>query len=212
MSANRNGECCDHHDHTEQSQQGSPIPVGAIKETFRVSGMDCSEEVAAIERALKPIGGILGVRANLVASAVTVYHDGSVQSATLIEAINGSGVRVQMDETPSRGGRISLASFLVGTSGLSTGIGIALHWRGLKETLWPDVAFIIAIIAGGTLVFPKGLRSLKTFSLDMNVGNHRLAHELGICSEKLVDCRSRHCAVVRLDSVKVIICCPALSK
>ena len=169
MSENRNGECCDHHDHTEQSQQASPIPAGAIEETFRVSGMDCSEEVAAIERALKPIGGVLGVRANLVASSVTVYHDGSARSAKLIEAINRSGVRVQMDETPSSGGHVSLASCLVGTSGLFTGIGIALQWLGLKETLWPDVAFTIAIVAGGTLVFPKALRSLKTFSLDMNV-------------------------------------------
>ena len=131
--------------------------------------MDCSEEVAAIERALKPVGGVLGVRANLVASSVTVYHDGSARSAKLIEAINRSGVRVQMEETPSSGGNVSLASFLVGTSGLFTGLGIALQWLGLKETLWPDVAFTIAIVAGGTLVFPKALRSLKTFSLDMNV-------------------------------------------
>jgi Cd2+/Zn2+-exporting ATPase len=164
-----NSECCEHHDHTEQSQQSSPKPAGAIEETFRVSGMDCSEEVAAIERALKPIGGVLGVRANLVASSVTVYHDGSARRAKLIEAINSSGVRVQMDETPSNGGRISLASCLVGTSGLFTGIGIALQWLGLKETLWPDAAFTIAIIAGGALIFPKALRSLKTFSLDMNV-------------------------------------------
>ena len=148
---------------------GTPIPVGASEMTFRVQGMDCSEEVAAIERALKPISGVLGVRANLVASSVTVYHDGSARSAKLIEAINKSGVRVQMDETPSNGGRIPLASCLVGTSGLFTGIGIALQWLGLKETLWPDVAFTIAIIAGGALVFPKALRSLKTFSLDMNV-------------------------------------------
>ncbi len=40
---------------------------------------------------------------------------------------------------------------------------------GLERNLWPDVAFTIAIIAGGPLVFPKALRSLKTFSLDMNV-------------------------------------------
>ena len=169
MTENRNGECCDHRDHREQSQQGSPTPVGAIEETFRISGMDCSEEVAAIERALKPIGGVLGVRANLVAASVTVYHDGSARSAKLIEAINRSGVRVQMDETPSSGGNVSLASCLVGTSGLFTGIGIALQWLGLKETLWPEVAFTVAIVAGGTLVFPKALRSLKTFSLDMNV-------------------------------------------
>ena len=169
MSQNRKAECCAHHDHTEQSQQGSPIPAGANEETFRVSGMDCSEEVAAIERALKPIGGVLGIRANLVASSVTVYHDGSAPRAALIAAINKSGVRVQMDVTPSSGGRVSLASFLVGTSGLFTGIGISLQWLGMKETLWPDVAFAIAILAGGALVFPKALRSLKTFSLDMNV-------------------------------------------
>ena len=168
MTENRNGECCDHRDHGEQSQHGSPIPVGAIEETFRISGMDCSDEVAAIERALKPIGGVLGVRANLVAASVTVYHDGSARSAKLIEAINRSGVRVQMDETPSSGGHVSLASCLVGTSGLFTGIGIALQWLRLK-TLWPEAAFTIAIVAGGTLVFPKALRSLKTFSLDMNV-------------------------------------------
>jgi Zn2+/Cd2+-exporting ATPase len=148
---------------------GAPIPVGASEMTFRVQGMDCSEEVGAIERALKPIGGVLGVRANLVASSVTVYHDGSARSAKLIEAINKSGVRVQTDETPSSGGNALLASCLVGISGLLTGIGIALQWLGLKETLWPDVAFTIAIIAGGALVFPKAVRSLKTFSLDMNV-------------------------------------------
>jgi Zn2+/Cd2+-exporting ATPase len=148
---------------------GAPIPVGASEMTFRVQGMDCSEEVGAIERALKPIGGVLGVRANLVASSVTVYHDGSARSAKLIEAINKSGVRVQTDETASSGGNALLASCLVGISGLLTGIGIALQWLGLKETLWPDVAFTIAIIAGGALVFPKAVRSLKTFSLDMNV-------------------------------------------
>jgi Zn2+/Cd2+-exporting ATPase len=169
MSENRNSECCEHHDHTEQSQQSSPIPAGAIEETFRVSGMDCSEEVAAIERALKPVRGVQGVRANLVASSVSIYHDGSVQRASLVEAINKSGVKVQTNGASSSGGNVSFAPWLVGISGLFTGIGIALQWLGLKETLWPDVAFAIAIIAGGALVFPKALQSLKTFSLDMNV-------------------------------------------
>ena len=131
--------------------------------------MDCSEEVAAIERALKPVRGIQGVRANLVASSVSIYHDGSVQRARLVETINKSGVKVQTDGASSSGGNVSFASWLVGVSGLFTGIGIALQRVGLKETLCPDVAFAIAIIAGGALVFPKALRSLKTFSLDMNV-------------------------------------------
>ena len=153
----------------KEVSDGTPMPVGASEMTFRVSGMDCSEEVAAIERALKPIGGVLDIRANLVCSTVSIYHDGSAQSAKLIEAINRSGVEVQMDQTASNRFHVSLASCLVGTSGLFTGLGIALQWLGLKQALWPGVAFTIAIIAGGALVFPKALRSLKTFSLDMNV-------------------------------------------
>lgn len=166
MSENRKG--CDRHD-PDDSPSASPILGGATEETFRVSGMDCSEEVTAIERALKPIGGVLGVRANLVASCVTVYHDGSAQSAKLIEEIERSGVKVETAKPPPSGSHVSLALRLVGTSGLFTCVGIILQWLGRRETLWPDVAFTMAIIAGGALVFPKALRSLKTFSFDMNV-------------------------------------------
>ncbi len=164
-----NSECCDHHEHTEESQQGSRFPIGASEETFRVSGMDCSEEVAAVERALKPVGGVHGVHANLVTSCVTVYHDGSVRSPVLIEAINRSGVRVRRAATRSNGGYISIASSLVGVSGLLTVIGVALPCLGLEGTLAPGVAFTLAIIAGGALVFPGAFRSLKTLSLNMNV-------------------------------------------
>ncbi|MGC1479841.1 MAG: heavy metal-associated domain-containing protein, partial [Chthoniobacterales bacterium] len=64
------------------------------EEVFRVTGMDCSEEVAAIERALDPLDGVLGVRAEIVSSKVTVYHDGSLQRAEITTAINRSGVTV----------------------------------------------------------------------------------------------------------------------
>jgi Cd2+/Zn2+-exporting ATPase len=131
--------------------------------------MDCPEEVAAIERAVKPVSGVLNVRANLVASSVTVYHDGSVQRAELIKAINKSGVRVTSDQLPPSRGRASLASYVVGVSGLFTGLGVLLQLLGPKEALWPNVAFTIAIVAGAALVFPKALSSLRTFSLDMNV-------------------------------------------
>jgi len=45
------------------------------EEIFEVDGMDCSEEVAAIERALKPVPGVVTVRAEIVSSKVTVSHD-----------------------------------------------------------------------------------------------------------------------------------------
>lgn len=166
---NGDGHCHGDHRHHDHAQSANPVPPGAKGETFLVSGMDCSEEVAAIERALKPVAGVLGVRANIVASSVTIYHDGSAPKPGLIAAINKSGVKVLEDRDSKAIGRFSLAAWLVSLSGLSTGLGIILQWSGLRETHWPDVAFSAAILAGGSLVFPKAMRSLKSFTLDMNV-------------------------------------------
>ena len=129
--------------------------------------MDCSEEVAAIERALKPLPGVLGVRAEIVASKVTVFHDGKLSRSVIAEAINKSGVTVQDEK--ERGSRPSASTILVATSGIATGLGLLLQWFGFKDGWQPDAAFLAAIVTGGWLVIPKALRSLRSLSLDMNV-------------------------------------------
>ena len=135
-------------------------------EGFRVAGMDCSEEVAAIERALKPLPGVLGVRAEIVASKVTVFHNGKLSRLVIAEAINKSGVTVQ---NGNERGRPSTNTILVATSGIATAIGLLLQWSGFKDGWQPDAAFLFAIVTGGGLVIPKALRSLRSLSLDMNV-------------------------------------------
>jgi copper chaperone CopZ len=56
------------------------MATGDSQETFRLPGMDCSEEVATFGRAVKPLSGVLGVRANIVASTATIYHDAGVKA------------------------------------------------------------------------------------------------------------------------------------
>jgi len=185
---NTMSDCCKHdhnnapdegHDHPHDheglgnhaKEAAVAIPKGANEETFRVSGLDCSEEVAAIERVMKPVPGVLGVRANIVASTVTIYHDGNVNSADLVKAVNSSGVKVETGSA-AEGGKgqiLSRTALLVMTSGIFTGIGILIQWIGFKTGWQPNIPFAIAILSGGSLVFPKALRSLRTFSLDMNV-------------------------------------------
>ena len=143
------------------------FPAAAAEEVFRVTGMDCSEEVAAIERALKPLPGMIGVRAEIVASKVTVFHDGKLSRSIIAEAINKSGVTVQHKKELAS--RPSTDAILVATSGLATGLGLLLQWFGFRETWPPDAAFLAAIVTGGWLVIPKALRSLRSISLDMNV-------------------------------------------
>ncbi len=168
MSKNHN-HCCDHdHGHDHGKPASVETPANATEQTFRVSGMDCSEEVAAIERAVKPLSGVFGVRANIVASTVTIYHNGSVQLGVLANAVNSAGVKVETDKGEPKGG-LSTATLLVAISGLCTGIGLLLPWIGFQKGWPPDLAFLFAIAAGGWLVAPKALRALKTLSLDMNV-------------------------------------------
>ncbi|HEY5707422.1 MAG TPA: cation-translocating P-type ATPase [Terrimicrobiaceae bacterium] len=156
------------HDHSEKPPAVSIIPAGATEETFRVSGMDCSEEVTAIERAVRPLAGVQGVRANIVTSTVTIFHDGSLQSPALAAAINSSGVKVETARASGsgKGERLSTSAVLVTISGAFTGLGILLQWTGFEMGWQPSIAFVIAIISGGWLVVPRALRS---FSLDMNV-------------------------------------------
>ena len=160
---------CSCQQHSDETPSTPVIPAGAREETFRVSGMDCSEEVAAIERAVKPLRGVLGVRANIVVSTVSIYHDGSVKAADLAVAVNSSGVKVEAGAPLKPGKRkaLSTAALLVATSGVFTGIGILLQWIGFKTGWRPSIPFTIAMFAGGWLVVPKAIRSLRTFSLDL---------------------------------------------
>lgn len=132
-----------------------------------MGGMDCSEEVAAIERVLKPMPGVLGVQAEIVASKVTVYHDGSVSRDVLAKGIEKAGLSVEEagQDKPQRSGR----TWLVAASGLATGVGLILQWMGYKEIWQADLTFLIAIVSGGVLILPKALRSLGSFTLDINV-------------------------------------------
>lgn len=151
------------------SSPSNPSFAAQINEVFDVDGMDCSEEVAAIERALKPVPGVLGVRAEIVSAKVTISHDGRPSRDDLAAAIRTAGVTVRSENNQGDEGRNWLCLALVATSGLTTGLGLLLQWFGWKDSWEPDVAFFVAILAGGALVLPKALRSLRTLTLDINV-------------------------------------------
>jgi Cd2+/Zn2+-exporting ATPase len=163
MSAGRS----QHHDSSPRSDHGASTSANSGAEVFRVAQMDCSEEVAAVERAVAALPGVVGLRAEIVASKVTVWHDGKLSRSVIAEAINKSGVTVQDEK--ERDSHPSAGTILVATSGIATGLGLLLQWLGFKDGWQPDAAFLVAIMAGGWLVVPKAVRSLRSLSLDMNV-------------------------------------------
>jgi Cd2+/Zn2+-exporting ATPase len=144
----------------------------SVRTTLRVAGMDCADEVEALERVLKPFPGVRQVRVNLMGGKVVVAHDRSVTTEQLIQAIASAGLPATPDkadttDTPADAQRSRLIS--VAVSALFTGAGFALQWSKLGPPALSIGAFVAAIIAGGWFIFPKALRALRKLSPDMNL-------------------------------------------
>lgn len=136
---------------------------------FAVSGMDCADEIAAIQNALdKPKIG--KISANLMTSQVFVEHDSSVSENELISLINSSGVKVQKSQAAtSFYSENKTRVWLVGSSGAFLLIGLLLQWFGKSSEGILFFLFLLATVCGGSLIFPKALRAIRQKSLDMNV-------------------------------------------
>lgn len=168
MSEKGHDHCCDSH-----SESQSSITVNKIKDstvtTFSVAGMDCADEIAAIQKALsKPKIG--KITANLMSSQVIVEHELSMSKEELVSLINSSGVKVKnsnastsfYDDNKNR-------VWLVVSSGIFLTVGLLTQWLFEPPQIVLFVLFFISTFLGASLIFPKAVRALKQKSLDMNV-------------------------------------------
>lgn len=143
--------------------------------TLRVAGMDCPDEIAAIERVLKPLAGVGEIKVNLMAGTATIAHDKQVTPEQLIQAIGTAGLKASAatdgngaeDEHNDGSGRLRVVSVII--SGVFTGVSLLFQWQNLFAPYGKIAAALVAILASGWLILPKALRALRHFSLDMNV-------------------------------------------
>lgn len=164
----------DHHDHTKAAPESialNPDAKGDQQTTLRITGMDCADEVEALEQVLRPLKGVREVRVNLVGGKVTLLHDESVTEAQLISAIAPTGMKAASDgdEPADLEGAKRMRQISVVLSGLFMGLGMLVEWMKLAPATVADVAYGLAIIAGGWFTVPKAWRALGRFALDMNV-------------------------------------------
>ena len=116
----------DHHAHGPSEIVLNPDVRAERETTLAIAGMDCAEEVAAIQRALKALPGVREVRANLLAGKATISHDASTMPELLIKAIGTEGLKatfatVNTGEVSEIARRPRLISVLI--SGIFTGLG-----------------------------------------------------------------------------------------
>lgn len=164
------------HDHedshsTPENIALNPDAKGDQQTTLRVTGMDCADEVAALEQVLRPLKGVREVRVNLMGGKVTLAHDKSVTAAQLISAIATTGMKATPDgeDAANLEDAKRLRQIAVGISGFSLGLGMLVEWLKFGPVWIADVAYAIAIIAGGWFTVPKAWRALQRRALDMNV-------------------------------------------
>jgi Cd2+/Zn2+-exporting ATPase len=140
---------------------------------LRVGGMDCADEVEAVNRALKPLTGVQEVSVNLMTSSVTVTHTSEVQPDALINALSREGLKSAVSDGESKGedrdrsNKARVVSTVV--SGVFTGLGLALQLSETGPVALRNTAFGIGIVAGGWFILPKAFAAVRRFSLDMNV-------------------------------------------
>lgn len=167
---NKNGstECCSTADKVIESIEINKLSSSTLS-TFIVSGMDCADEVGAIQKQLQH-PKVAKINANIMTSQVSVEHAPELERAEIIKLINKAGVRVtEANQTLSFASENKTRVFLVSLSGLLLFTGLCSEWFFNPSKTWLLIIYLLSTLAGGILIFPKALRSLKQFSLDMNV-------------------------------------------
>ena len=155
------------------SRPAPSCPVCEIhaESVFRVQGMDCHEEVAILERRLKPLKGLEAMSADVVGGTLRVSHDAAQLSAAAIaEAVNATGMRAWLDH--DHAAKITVRSsgareaFLV-ASGAAAAAGLALGWFGAPPAA-TDLLFALSVATGGWYWARRAWSAARLFALDIN--------------------------------------------
>lgn len=162
--------CCDHSKSSVEQEiviekSSSKIEAGSNITLFKVSNMDCADEIKAINDVLR-IDGIFEVKANLMASTIQITHRNNLENDFLKKKINSTVVKVI--EENSAQSQNNQRIIKVTLSGVFLCLGL-LSERFITNSIFSNLFFAISILVGGSLIFPKAYRALKGLSLDMNV-------------------------------------------
>jgi Cd2+/Zn2+-exporting ATPase len=136
---------------------------------FRVEGMDCTEEVAILERRLKPLDGMESVAADVMGQRLHVKYDAArLSTSTMVEAIGPTGMRMWLEhEAPRTTGadvRARLA-LTIASAALMAG-GLAGRLAGLEPA---EALFLVAAVAGGIYPARRAWAALRSRTIDINV-------------------------------------------
>ena len=127
---------------------------------FRVEGLHCSDEVAILERRLKPLPGVETLAADVVSQRLRVAYDAArLGPAAMVDAAADAGLRMWLEhEAPAGDARSELwrAGMMLG-SGAALGVGQAHQRRRVQAGVGDGQAGDTRQAAGQELVVAREL-------------------------------------------------------
>ena len=172
-------------------QAGGPDVDAVERVVYRVTGLDCAEEVTALRRVLERLDGVDELAFDVLHGRMTVeYHARTVSEEALRQAVARTGMtaqpirdadRAQLDASGAGEAQDSGAdrrARLTTLSGLALAVGFALHallgagWAAALQGRPPApavVAYAVAILAGVWFVAPKAWFAARSLRPDMNL-------------------------------------------
>lgn len=147
-----------------------PVEQGSTVAAFNLSGLDCADCAAKLEKKLSAQPWVEDAKVNFGAAKLTIRHNGTVSN--IMQLVEESGYGAELDGADKSAAEVSFwknnrKTLLTAVSGIFVGVGLILSFMGLPETVVIPI-YIIAMVTGGYYVARSGFYSLKALSLDMN--------------------------------------------
>jgi len=153
------------------------------RENYYIDGMDCAEEVGALEKELAKLKGIDSTAFDVLRSRMSVTYDETQTSDQAIrKAVAQAGLRADKwssghEEKQTDKGRVIAMAISGGLLFIAFVSQVILYgWNHAlggesdsKTSWWIVAAYVISAIAGAWFVVPRALKSARAFRPDMNL-------------------------------------------
>lgn len=173
-----------HDEHVHTSLTEEPETQDSSRRIFKISGMDCIEEVTVLRKVLSPLVGSENKLSFDVLNGKMSINDDNVSDSQVISAVARTGMKAEVvtvgkkpkENDPYR----KYATILMAVCGLLTVTGFAVDaytkgslllafQDGEKLPLAVIGLYVAAIISGGWFVMPKAVFALRGMRPDMNL-------------------------------------------
>jgi Cd2+/Zn2+-exporting ATPase len=136
---------------------------------FRVEGMDCTEEVAVLERRLKPLDGMESVAADVMGQRLHVKYDAArLSTSAMVEAIGPTGMRMWLEHEAPRTTGVDVRNrfALTAASAALMAAGVGGQALGFEAA---RAFFLLATAAGGVYPARRAWTAIRSRTIDINV-------------------------------------------